>query len=97
MCKLKFSRCKICGCIFYHGSKTVYCDDCVPSCSNPNTRAKKVYEGINNRQYIEERRKRERERWHRRMSNPKFREAERIRSLARARNDKRYARLGGEE
>lgn len=38
---------------------------------------------------MEERRKKERERWHRRMANPKFKEAERLRSLARARAEKK--------
>lgn len=46
---------------------------------------------------IEEIRKRERERWHKRMENPKFREAERLRSLARARAERKYAKKGGEE
>ena len=46
---------------------------------------------------MEARRKRERERWHKRMSNLKFREAERLRSLARARADRKYAKVGGEE
>ena len=40
---------------------------------------------------MEARRKRERERWHKRMENPKFREAERLRSLARARAERKYA------
>ena len=44
-----------------------------------------------------ERRAMERERWHRRMKNPKFREAERLRSLARARANRKYAKIGGED
>ena len=39
-----------------------------------------------------DKRARERERWHRRMMDPNFREAERLRSLARARAERKYAK-----
>lgn len=31
MDKLVFHKCKICGAIFWHGSKTTYCTKCIPS------------------------------------------------------------------
>lgn len=89
---LTFHRCRLCNCIFYSHGKTTYCNECVP----------KYQGGLLNRKHlselnIEEIRKRERERWHKRMENPKFREAERLRSLARARAERKYAKKGGEE
>ena len=86
MSAVTFHKCRLCNCIFYAGRKNTYCSKCVPR-----------YEfGFLNRKHwseldMEARRKLERERWHRRMENPKFREAERLRSLARARAERKYA------
>lgn len=44
--------------------------------------------------YIEARRKRDRERWHKRMENPAFRERERLRSLERAKRHRMEASNG---
>lgn len=41
--------------------------------------------------YIEARRKRDRERWHKRMENPVFRERERLRGLERAKRHRMEA------
>ena len=92
MSSLSFHKCKLCGCVFYKANKSTYCTKCVPTFQS----------GLLNRKHLSEldmeaRRKRERERWHKRMSNLKFREAERLRSLARARADRKYAKVGGEE
>ena len=92
MSSLIFHRCRLCDCIFYAHGKTTYCNQCVP----------RYQGGLLNRKHLseldmEERRKRERERWHKRMENPKFREMERLRSLARARAERKYVKKGGEE
>ena len=92
MSTLIFHKCRLCNCIFYSQGKSVYCRQCVP----------KYQSGLLNRKHLseldmEQRRKLERERWHKRMENPKFREAERRRSLARARAEKRYSKQGGGE
>ena len=49
----------------------------------------------NNIGYIESKRAKERARWKARMANPAFREHERLRSLARARAERKY--MKGEE
>ena len=87
MSSLEFHKCRLCGRIFYAGRKDTYCSKCVP----------KYESGFLNRKHLSEldmeaKRKLERERWHKRMENPKFREAERLRSLARARAEKKYAK-----
>lgn len=41
---------------------------------------------------MKEKRAKERARWHARMANPVFREHERLRSLARARAERKYAK-----
>lgn len=87
MSELSFHKCRLCGCLFYASGKTTYCRKCVP----------KYESGLLNRKHLseldmEERRKRERERWRKRMQDPKFREAERLRSLMRARAENKYAK-----
>lgn len=85
---LKFHKCRLCHCIFYSAGKSTYCPECVPRYGSGLLRKKRLSELD-----TEERRKAERERWHRRMADPKFREAERLRSLARARAEKKYAKI----
>ena len=93
MSSLTFHKCRICGCIFYHGSKDTYCAKCIPSF----VRSGKAYSyALNNMSSLERRRARERARWRIRMSDPVFREHERIRSLNRARAERKYA-VKGEE
>lgn len=92
MSSLTFHKCRLCGCLFYACGKTTYCSQCVP----------KYKSRFLNKMHLPElsmkdRRKRERERWRKRMENPVFREHERLRSLMRARADRKYARQGGEE
>lgn len=87
MSVLTFHKCRLCNCTFYAGRKNTYCSKCVPKYSES---------GFLNRKHLSEldmeaRRKLERERWHKRMENPKIREAERLRSLARARAERKYA------
>lgn len=87
MSQLQFHRCLICGAIFYCGKKDRYCSRCIPKyCS-----ARDEFKMINDWSAIEDRRAKERARWHKRMSSPAFREKERIRSLVRARVEKKYA------
>lgn len=91
MSSLTFHKCRICGCIFYHGPKDTYCTKCVPSfvgCSKAYSYA------LNNMSALERRRAWERARWRMRMSDPIFRERERIRSLNRARAERKYAVKG---
>ena len=90
MSKLEFHKCKICGALFWHLYKTVYCNKCVPYIKGQTDveRSKSIYSAINNECSFtakEHKRKKERERWHKRMENPVFRERERVRSSARVR------------
>lgn len=92
MSSLIFHKCRLCGCLFYAYKKDTYCSQCVP----------KYKSGILNRMHLselsmEDIRKRERERWRKRMEDPAFREHEKLRSLMRARADRKYAKQGGEE
>lgn len=91
MSSLAFHRCFLCNCIFYAGGKTRYCAQCVPKYQGGALHKKHLSELDG-----EKRRKRERERWHKRMENPKFRESERLRSLRRARAEQKYAKRGEE-
>lgn len=98
MSKLIFHKCRICGDIFYSGAgKTTYCPKCLPRFIGGRSyeHIKKTCEALNNAEYLEKKRAIERERWHKRMANPVFRERERIRSLARARAEKKYAKEVG--
>ena len=88
---LTMHKCRICGSIFWHGSKNTYCTKCIPCFAREDIN--KRYIALNDAllrekaradDYIEARRKRDRERWHKRMENPAFRESERMRSLERA-------------
>jgi hypothetical protein len=82
MSELKFHKCKICGCLFYHFRKDTYCPKCVPLFEG-GPRAT-IYKYTPQQLLgIEERKKRERERWHARMADPAFREHERKRSIMR--------------
>jgi len=95
MSELVFHKCRLCGCIFYHKSKDTYCAKCVPSFPHGGysyEAQKRVYDILSNPERLERRRAWERERWRRRMADPKFREAERLRSLARARAERKYAK-----
>ena len=87
MSELTFHKCRLCGCIFYKYGKSVYCPKCVPKFYSHNI-AKLHLSELD----MEDKRARERERWHRRMMDPNFREAERLRSLARARAERKYAK-----
>ena len=87
MSKLVFHKCRLCNCIFYSLGKSTYCPQCIPKYCNGQLNRKHLSDLD-----MEERRKKERERWHRRMGNPKFRELERLRSLARARAERKYAK-----
>ena len=94
MYKLEFHKCRVCGIIFYHGNKTAYCPKCVPSFAgkSPGQRTMTIYAAINRSQSLEQKRARDRARWHKRMEDPIFRERERLRSLARAKADRKYAK-----
>lgn len=97
---LEFHKCKICGDIFYSGAgKYTYCTKCVPRFHGQGSyeRLKTTFKALNDAESIEKKRAKERERWHRRMANPVFREHERLRSLARARADKKYAKEVGDD
>lgn len=90
MSKLVFHKCRICGVVFYHYNKNTYCPKCVSPNKSGENRSKIINDAIENRDALEIRRFIERERWHRRMESPEFREKERLRSLARARANKKY-------
>lgn len=95
MGELCFHKCRICKCLFYKSGKGTYCPRCIPCFSKGTTQSEKtkVYnEAFNAAGMLEERRARERARWHTRMSDPVFREKERMRSLARARAERRFAK-----
>ena len=88
MSTLTFHKCKLCRCIFYSSGKCTYCSKCIPKFSN-------VYKEkimTNNIGYIESKRAKERARWKARMANPAFREHERLRSLVRARAERKYVK-----
>lgn len=94
MSELVFHKCRICGKIFYCTNKDTYCSSCVPrfkGLASGNARAKAYFKALRNPEDIEAKRARDRARWHARMANPEFRERERLRSLVRARAEKRYA------
>ena len=84
---LAFHKCRVCGCIFHHSGKTTYCTRCIPSFMG-GSRAYSVLNPLTNMKDIERRKAWARARWHRRMSNPIFREKERIRSLNRYKTKK---------
>lgn len=101
--KLTMHKCRICGAIFWHGCKNTYCTKCIPCFAREDNN--KRYIAFNdalerqresrllkdNPDYIEARRKRDGERWHKRMENPAFRESERLRSLERAKRHRMEA------
>lgn len=89
MSRLTFHKCHLCGRIFYSSGKYTYCSKCIPKGLGGGLGRMRLSELS-----MENRRALERERWHRRMANPEFREKERKRSLARARADRKYAKLG---
>lgn len=89
MSELKFHKCRLCGDLFYAYLKDTYCRKCIPTYKNKNySLNRKHLSEID----MEEKRAKERARWHARMANPVFREHERLRSLARARAEKKYAK-----
>lgn len=88
--QLKFHRCKLCKCVFYSSYKTTYCAKCIPKYDSGILAKTKLYD-LNN---LTGKRAKERARWRARMANPAFREHERLRSLARARAERKYARGG---
>lgn len=95
MSKLCFHKCRICKCLFYKYGKDSYCTRCIPCFPKGTTKSERtrVYnEAFNNAGLLEERRARERARWHARMADPVFREKERLRSLARSRAERRFAK-----
>ena len=96
--KLTMHKCRICGAIFWHGCKNTYCTKCIPCFAREDIN--KRYIALNDAlmrekaradDYTEARRKRDRERWHKRMENPAFRESERLRSLERAKRHRMEA------
>ena len=97
MNKLEFHKCRACGRIFYNGNKTAYCSVCVPRLDETTpTEANYIYrEAINNAKTLEEKRKAEKLRWQARMADPKFREHERLRSVARYKAERKYAKKEG--
>lgn len=76
--KLAMHTCVICGAVFHHNKKLTICHRCLPSGKLGDVK-------INDLHAIRDRRARERERWKARMSDPEFREHERLRSLMRYR------------
>ncbi len=100
MSKLVFHKCRICGKIFYCTGKDTYCSSCVPrfkGLASGSARAKAYFRAFRNTEAAEIKRARDRARWHARMANPQFREHERLRSLARARAEKKYATKESED
>lgn len=94
MSKLVFHKCRICGKIFYHSGKQIYCTECIPTYKSNDTASlnRAVNHALDNLEALERRRAFDRARWHRRMANPAFRERERLRSLVRARAERKYAK-----
>ena len=90
MSKISFHKCRICGAIFYHFNKNTYCPKCVAPYKSGENRSKIINDAIENRDIIEARRARWRAYWHKKMESPEFREKERLRSLARARANRKY-------
>ena len=97
MSVLEFHKCRSCGRIFYSGNKTTYCSVCVPRLvSAVPTEAIKIYrDAIVNAKTLQEKKALERLRWRTRMADPKFREHERLRSLARYKAERKYAKKEG--
>ena len=91
MSSLTFHKCMVCGVIFYHFNKKTYCPKCVAPYKSGENRYKVISDAIENRKDIEAMRARWRAYWHKKMESPEFREKERLRSLARARAEKKYA------
>lgn len=87
MSELTFHKCKLCKCIFYSSYKSIYCAKCVPKYEGGSVGRIKLCDLDS----LTSKRAKERARWHARMANPAFRERERLRSLARARAEKKYA------
>lgn len=95
MSVLVFHRCMICGDVFYSGAgKKTYCPKCVPSFKGKTTneRTRMIFEALNDAERLERKRALGRVRWHKKMEDPVFREHERLRSLARARADRKHAK-----
>ena len=92
MSSLKFHKCKICEVIFYRHCRSTYCSKCVPKVSTASGNHRMAAERLrlSDIDYKQKQRARWREYWHRKMESPEFREKERLRSLARARAEKKY-------
>ena len=87
MSSLEFHKCRICGSIFFAGGrKNTYCTKCIPKGLRPPFTSRY----INNWEKLQAKRKKDRIYWHIKMSNPEFREKERLRSLKRARAERKY-------
>ena len=89
MSSLKFHKCRICEVIFYSSCRSTYCSKCVPKYGSNRMTVEKLY--LSDIDYRQKQRARWREYWHKKMESPEFREKERLRSLARARAEKKYA------
>ena len=91
--EIQFHRCRLCKCIFYASGKTTYCSKCIPKGCMPNKYLDHIEKiKICDMDSLARKRAKERARWRMRMSNPAFREKERLRSLARAKSERKYAK-----
>lgn len=93
MSSLKFHKCRICEVIFYSSCRSTYCSKCVPKVSTASNRYRMTVERLHlsDIDYKQKQRARWRAYWHKKMESPEFREKERLRSLTRARAEKKYA------
>lgn len=80
MSVMTFRRCVICGVLFWHKGRTTYCTKCIPYV--PLMHKTEDMQAL--KHLREKEKERERERWKLRMSNPAFREKERLRSRLRS-------------
>lgn len=91
MNNLIFHKCRICGAIFYSSGRSAYCSKCVPRTLTPSGYQMSIEKlRLSDIDYRQKQRARWREYWHRKMESPEFREKERLRSIARARANKKY-------
>ena len=93
---MSFHRCYICGTLFYNGRRVSYCKKCIQGHRYPNDR-KLAGVRLSDLKRIQDRKARERARWHARMADPVFREKERIRSYMRYAMENKYAVKEGYE
>ena len=88
MAELVFHKCRLCGCLFYKFRRETYCTQCTKCIKSPTNLRMMHLNDI----YFDAKRAHWRELWKNRMSNPAFREKERVRSRMRYLANKKYAK-----